>query len=162
MAKPGEVGAEGRAICLYITGHDGPPSSLGKIGMGSGSGDASGYMDMMAEIGGALHAVDKEEEKLTKKKPSVNLLVKRWANYMFMVKHRNALRTARKGARAALSYMGMGGPLYKLQDYEEAVIHHTGRLQYYAKENEKLRRRKIYLQLMDVFNEELRRRRVHV
>lgn len=162
MTRPGEIGRGGRACCLYLTGHGSAPSPLGKIGIGKAEGDKSAYIDLMAEIGGALSAVDREEERLTKKKPSVNLLVKRWANYLLMVKSRNSLRTARKGARAALKEVQLGYPVDNLQEQEEAILSQTEALQFYARENEKLRRNKIYLQLEDVFTSELQRRGVRV
>lgn len=155
--KIGELNREGNLICSYLEGGGGVPSPVGKIGIGRGSTDRTGYLDLMAEIGGAIEAASKEEERLTKKKPTINLLVKRWANYLLMVRHRNCLRTARKAASLALSLLDKGGSVEELQKQEELVLLHSEALKKHKKENDRLRRNKIYLKLMDVFANELRR-----
>jgi hypothetical protein len=155
----GEVPPEGRAICLYLSGAE-APSPAGRIGMPSGGGDGSSYIDMMAEIGGALKVVDKEEHRLTGKKPMVNLLIRRWFNYMSMVKHRNALKTAKKLARLALKEVQVGGSLDELQKWEEAILREQAAYDKCARNNDRLRRRSLYLQLMGVFREELQSRGV--
>lgn len=161
MTRPGEVSPEGRAICLYLSG-GGASTPIGKIGIGRGTADSTGYMDLHAEIGGALKKVSAKEEEITGKQPIVNLLVKRWSHYLSMVRHRNALKSHTRASRAAQKTLPDPWAYEKLRNAEEGILTHTEQMEFHRLQNEKLRRSKLYLGLMDVFREELRKRRVRV
>jgi hypothetical protein len=157
----GEVGPEGRAICYYLEG-GGAAVPLGKIGIGSGTKDKSGYLDLHAEIGAALDCAIRREADITGGRPPVSLLILRWVHYLSMVYHRNAIKTHKKASRAALEGLPDPWALEKLRDAEEGILAHSEAFARHRKTNDRLRRDPLYLELMDVFREELRRRRVRI
>lgn len=160
MKTIGEIDSAGRAICLYLAGST-APSPTGKLGMPSVRSGGT-YIDMMAEIGGALNAIDKIEHRLTGRRVEVNTLVKRWSNYLLMVQHRNALKTARKRARTALKLAQVSGDISELQEWEEAILRESEAYDFHKKENNKLRKSSLYVNLMGVFRDEVSRRGVRV
>ena len=154
----GEVDPAGAIICQYLSG-SAAPSPVGRIGLPGGGSGGTAYIDMMAEIGGALGKVKKEEARLTGKSTKYNILVRRWANYMLMVQHRNALKSAEKQALLALRACEAGVDcLSVLQEQEEAVLHERAAYKKHKKENDRLRRSPLYLKMMGIFAEELERR----
>jgi len=161
MGKVGEIGPEGRAVCYYLEG-GGEATPIGKIGIGKGTTNKTAYLDLRAEIRGALEEVTAEEARATGDRPMVNLVLRRWIFYLLMVKTRNALKTHRKRARNALDQLPSPWAHEKLREHEEAIIQETEALLKYERENNRLRKDKLYLRLMEVFAESLRSRGVRV
>lgn len=159
--RPGEISREGRALCYYLEG-GGESTPMGKVGIGRGTTDKTGYMDLKAEIGDSLRRVTEEERRLTGRSVRVNTLVKRWANYLAMVRARNALKTYTRLSKKAQNSLPSPWAYEKLKDAEEGILTEQKTLEETSERNEKIRRSTLYIKLMDVFRQELNKRNVRI
>lgn len=145
-------------------GGGGGGSTLGQAGMPTdgGSGDGDGFVNIIAEIGCCLEAVRKFEHK--KKAPQgISRLEQRFRAYTDMLEARNELPYAEYQADLAYHEYNLG--LRSLSDYQEAeetAERIRERLRLAKKENDRLRRGKLYVEEVGIMNEQMKLRQVRI
>jgi hypothetical protein len=158
------LAAEGRAVCYYLSVREGTAGSvLGTLGMPHVKTDGSGTLNLFADIGRALEVVTKEEERIVHHRVKTNRLVKRFAAYGVMVEARNQLEVCKYDAEMALHLVDLGlGTMDHYQKMEEKL----GRLQTIyeeaSRQNNRLRKGRLYLELATCMRNELKAREIHI
>lgn len=151
--KLGTLGADGRAICEYLSGPS-IQSPAGKFGMGRAQSNGEA-IDRMAVIGAALKAVRDEEARIAGGGTVIGLttVTRRWMHYLLMVRYRNAMKTAEKRSRLMQQVKPDTDNMNDLAEAEENIQKFSKRYEWHKKKNDSLRRRPLYKHLMDVFRD---------
>lgn len=148
---------EGTACLRYLSLRDGSAggSSLGNIGMGSGSSDPDSGSILRAEYACAMKAVDDVEGC----RSGDNRLLRRWSAYVERNELENLLHSARqrRDTEVHLLINGNGDPGL-LADLEESVVIIEKRFNAKRKDHDRLRKGSLYARLAGVLCKELDRR----
>lgn len=155
-----KLGPEGRAICLYMEGMT-IGSALGNLGMPRLEGEGGGKQIQLAEIGKIMDEMDALEEGLTGTRPRYNRLKRRFAAYMAMIEARNLIPFMEFETELAMHRITLGlGTLEQLQDAEDQLEEAEKAYATAHRENECLRKGKVYLKMISEFGRLMRERRV--
>jgi hypothetical protein len=150
---------DGRAVIAYIGMESGAVGSILKnIGMPFVEGDAEAAALFRVKLGTAIDRVTTLEAKVTGSHVKENRLMRRWRAYLAMATARNRIPLAEYRVNTASYKIERGDcSLEELQEAEHQLAQLRSEYYRYKKENDRLRKGKLYLQLASELHRQLRR-----